>query len=585
MAYHLISIGISAYSNPANNLSFPDEDAGELSAIMRHSLGSELTFDLLLRDSEATQIGIRTALEADELKNATASDTLIVFYSGHGALVQNGSDAEAYLAPYDIVGSNVAVSGISTSEVKALLDKLKHGNKILLLDCCYSGGASAKSITHVKHKDLVTIKAFQNQSYAEGTFVFTACKEDETAIEVPDLKHGLFTYQLIEELVKGSGDSIALSSIHDPVTKAVEVMASQYSQEQTPTLQMNSKGSMSLPKLSKPPALKPELIKVPTVQGTKPSSVGAPLIDISDKKTQELVQASIKLIEGATDSKLGEIAFRSTLGKILAVGKEAYVAQPKQISNVDELAALVASLEAKNFQVMVTAAAVTLAGNDQTLKLFFEEVAEILIWKRGQSGVVAAVETPDVIFLAVSYIVFVCSIYTDDYAPAGKLLNTSLYDSYRGRSGSYKRVVKYYDIHYADALGGNAKTVINHIVDLLTSQEWLLELLGVDKAKLTGLIMQANLCLCVVMSIEGERTYPGYNDFDLANLAPLVNRIRTDSTTQAGIAKHLLGGKKQDEVAQVFADEVAKLNQSSGNHWWSYLNPKTFTEDTDLENE
>ena len=76
MAYHLINIGISAYSNPANNLDFPDADAGELSAIMRHSLGDELTYDVLLRDSEATQIGIRTALGADELKKASSNDTL-----------------------------------------------------------------------------------------------------------------------------------------------------------------------------------------------------------------------------------------------------------------------------------------------------------------------------------------------------------------------------------------------------------------------------------------------------------------------------------------------------------------------------
>ncbi len=581
MAYHLISIGIAAYSNPANNLDFPDDDAGELSAIMRHSLGSELTYDALLRDSEATQIGIRTALEADELKGATAGDTLIVYYSGHGALVQNNGSGEAYLAPYDVSG-NVAVSGISTTEIKALLDNLNHGNKIVLLDCCYSGGANAKSISHVKHKDLTSIKAFQNQSYAEGTFVFTACKEDETAIEVQDLKHGLFTYQLIEELVKGTGESVALSSLHDPVTKAVEETAKKYSHKQTPTIQMNAKGSMTLPKLAKPPVLKPELIKVPTVQNEKPTVVAAPQIDISDKKTQELVQATISLIEGASNTKLGQITFRSTLSKILAIVKDAHAAQPKHVNKADEVAVLVGKLEAKSFQLMLTAAVVSVAGNEQTLKIFSEEVGEMLVWKRGQSGLVALIEMPDVIFLAVLYIMFVCAIYTDDYMPVGKLLNTHVYDQYSGRSGSYKRVSQHYEIHYADALGGNAKTVMTHIVDLLTSQEWLLELLGINKEKLTSLILQANLCLCVVMSRSGERTYPGYNDFELANVAPFVNRIRTDETTRTNVAKHLLGAK-QDEVAQIFADEVAKLNQSSGSHWWSYLRPESFTQDVDLE--
>lgn len=580
MAYHLISIGISAYSNPANNLDFPDEDAGELSAILRHSLGSELTYDVLLRDGEATQIGIRTALGSEELKAASSNDTLIVYYSGHGALVQGSGSVEAYLAPYDVSG-NVAVSGISTSEVKELLDNLKHGNKIVLLDCCYSGGANAKSISHVKHKDLSNIKAFQNQTYAEGTFVFTACKEDETAIEVRDLRHGLFTYELIEELVKDRGDNVALSSLHDPVTKAVQASAEKYSHKQTPTIQLNAKGSMALPKLSKPPALKPEIIKVPATQDAKPSVTQAPNIDISDKKTRELIQSSIGLVENATKTKMGQIAFRSTLGKVFATVKDAHAAQAKHVRTMDELAELLSKLEANSFQLMLTTAVVSIAGDEQSFKLFSQEAAEMLTWKRGHAGTVAAIETSDVIFLTLLYIVLICSIYTDDYEFAGKLLNTQVYDAYRGRNGGYERVAGHYEIHYADALGGNAKDVFKHIEELLTSQKWLLELLGIDKNKLTGLITQANLCLCVVMSQGGERTYPAYNDYELSNVAPFVNRIRTDGVTQASIGRHLLSAKAE-EVPQIFANEVAKLNQASGGHWWHYLKPEAFTQAVDI---
>ena len=129
MAYHLISIGISAYSNPANNLSFPSDEAGELSSILRHSLGNDLTYDVLLRDNEATQIGIRSALEAEVLKTASSSDTLILYYSGHGALAAANGGLEAYLAPYD-VNNNIAVSSISTSEIKDSLDNLNQETKL-----------------------------------------------------------------------------------------------------------------------------------------------------------------------------------------------------------------------------------------------------------------------------------------------------------------------------------------------------------------------------------------------------------------------------------------------------------------------
>jgi len=578
MAYHLISIGISAYSNPANNLSFSGDEAGELSSILRHSLGNDLTYDVLLRDSEATQIGIRSALKDEALKTASSSDTLILYYSGHGALGAVNGGFEAYLAPYD-VNDNILVSGISTSEIKDSLDNLNHGNKIILLDCCYSGGASAKSVTHIKHKDLTHIKAFQNQSYAEGTFVFTACKEDETAIEVPDLKHSLFTYQLIDELLKGKANTIALSSLHDPVTKAVEETALKYSHKQTPTIQMNSKGSMSLPKLTRPPALKPELIKVPSVQDAKPVTVSTPNIDISDKKMKELIQGTLSLVEDATKTKMGQIAFRSMLSKVFASVKDAHAALPKNIRTTDELAGLVTTLEAKSLQLMITTAAVVIMGNDQTLKIFNEEAAQVLLWKHGHSGSVAAIETSDVVFLTLLYIVSTCSIYIDDYSAMGKLLNTHIYDPNRGRTGVYDKVSQHYEVHYADALDGNARTTIQHVVNFLTSQEWLLELLGVDSKKMTALITQANLCLCVVMSKDGERTYPGYNDFDLSNVAPIINRIRSDASTQAGIAKHLFN-VTPNEVPKIFADEVVKLNQDSTNRWYQRIRPEAFIEDT-----
>ena len=581
MAYHLISIGISAYSNPANTLNFPDQDAGELSAIMRHSLGSDLTYDALLRDSEATQIGIRTTLDSDELKSASSADTLILYYSGHGALAQNADGVnEAYLAPYD-VNNDIKISGISTSEIQEKLDSLKHGNKIMLLDCCYSGGINSKSITSIKHKDLKNIKAFQNQSFAEGTLVFTACKEDETAIEVHDLKHGLFTYHLIQELVSGADDdTVALSSLHHPITKAVEAAAKQYSHTQTPTINLQAKGSMSLPSLSKPPSFKPGIIKVPTIKNDKPSVAMVPIIEISDKKTQELIQSTISLVEQSKNTKLSQIAFRSMLGKVFAAVREVHAKQNNQANDVEELAGILAKLESQSFQLILTSAVVVLAGDSKAQKIFCDEAAQVLLWKRGKNGMVAVIETSDVVFMAILYIVFVCSIYTEDYEPIGNLLSADISDPIRGRQGSYARVIEYYEIQYANALGGNAKNVVSHMVELLTSQKWLLELLGLDESRLTALILQANLCLCVAMSRTGERVYAGYNDHDLAHLTPLINKIRTDSTTQESIGKHLLG-VSADEVSGVFAAEVGKLNKSGDGHWGQYLKPRAFQDGVD----
>jgi hypothetical protein len=577
MAFHLISIGISNYSNPANNLSYPEDDASEISGIFRNSLGADIVLDILLRNNEASQIGIRTALNAPELKKASSTDTLILFYSGHGDIGKNSnSENEAYLAPYDAAG-DIAISGISTTEVKNTLDSYKHGKKIILLDCCYSGGANAKSISRIKHKDLGALKAFQNQTFAEGTFVFTACKEDETAIEISDLKHGLFTYYLIEELVKDRQQPvIPLSDIHHPVDSAVKAAAKKYSHTQTPTLQQNTKGSMTIPKLSRPLALRPQIIKVPTISNEVAPVVSAPHIEITDKEAQELVDHTLKLIGDASHSKLNVIAFRSHLNKVLKIVQDAHEELPRQASTLDDLADYVALLEGKAYQLFVMTAAVGVAADEPTQKIFADDVADILLWKHGKAGLVAAIETSDIIFLVVLYILLVCSIYTADFGPVAKLLNTEVAD-WNSRD-QYIRVVEEYGIHYADALGGNAQTVLTHLLNLLKTQKWLQELLGVDEKKLESLVLQANMCVVIATVHAGGHAYPAYNDHDISNLNKLVHQIRTDTEVQSALAPVL--GVEPKDVPKTFATIVADLNTKSNGHWWYVLRPESFTENT-----
>lgn len=576
MAYHLISIGISTYSNAGNNLSYPEDDASEISGILRHSLGTDLTLDMLLRNNEASQIGIRTALNTPALKTASNEDTLILFYSGHGDIGRNSKDEnEAYLAPYDVAG-DIAISGISTTEVKDILDSYRHGKKIVLLDCCYSGGANAKSISRIKHKDLSALKAFQNQTFAEGTFVFTACKEDETAIEVSDLKHGLFTYYLIEELIKDRQQpDIPLSDIHHPVNSAVETAAKKYHHTQTPTLQHNSKGSMTIPKLSRPVALRPEIIKVPTLPSEVAPVVSTPKIDITDKKAQELVDHTLQLVGVASLTKLNTISFRSHLNKVLKIVKDAHEEVPKQAQNLEDLAEYISLLEGKAYQLFVTAAAVGVAADEVIQKVFADEVADILLWKYGKAGLVAAIETSDVIFLLVLYILLICSIYTGDFGSVSKLLRTEITDwNSRDR---YIKVVEEYGIHFADALGGNAQTVLKHVLDLLKEQKWLQELLGVDEEKLTGLILQANMCAVVATIHAGGHAYAAYNDHDVTSLNKLVHQIRTEAQIQSELGVML--GVQASDVPQTFASAVDNLNKNGNGRWWYILKPTAFLSD------
>lgn len=572
MAFHLISVGISKYARPNYlTLGYAADDAGDFSNLIRQNIPLEL--DILLRNSEASLVEINTALDSDILKNATKEDTFLLFFSGHGgAEMSDKGSYEAYLVPFD-GNDDLDISGISASQIQNLVAGLKHGTKIILLDCCYSGGANAKSISNIQYKDMTTLKAFQNQTYAEGTFVFTACKEDERAIELADLKHGLFTYYLLEEMSKDRrDDTLPLSDLCHPVINKVIKAASQNKHTQTPTIKLNASGSVTLPSLKKPKPLKPGIIKVPTQEAGADKPLSPPEIEITDKKTKELINDTLKLIENAGSSKLSMLAFRSTLSKILDDLKKTYEELPKQASTQEELHGMVIELEAQSYQLMVVSACVALTGNEDVLRRYCQSIAQILNWKNGKSGLVAALETPDVIFVAIIYLVTMVSIYTDDYKPLNALLKNYYTDTQRDK---LLRVVDAYHIHYADSLGGNAMTVFKHIIELMKKQKWLCELLGLAEEEVKNLVLQSNMLITVISTHLGNDVYPSFGSFYASRVSPLADMIANDAKTQEQMAQLL--DCRPDEVCIIFARMFRVfIERMSRGFFWDSVNYNRF---------
>ena len=89
---------------------------------------------------------------------------------------------------------------------------------IVLLDACFSGTQRDGSMINKARGVAIKVKEEAPQG---NMLVFSAAQGDETAHQLEDKHHGLFTYCLLKELQATQGD-VDLGTLTDNVTKQVK---------------------------------------------------------------------------------------------------------------------------------------------------------------------------------------------------------------------------------------------------------------------------------------------------------------------------------------------------------------------------
>jgi len=122
--------GVSDYKL-LDDLSFSDDSAHRLYDLFSPIWGEGHT--RLLLDSEATKAGIQSAIDWVADKDS-ASDTVLIYFTGHG-------DSRGYIAPYD---AYYEPTWISSQEFAVWLNKLHSEKVVVIMDACYSGQFEAE---------------------------------------------------------------------------------------------------------------------------------------------------------------------------------------------------------------------------------------------------------------------------------------------------------------------------------------------------------------------------------------------------------------------------------------------------------
>ena len=167
---------------------------------------------------DATFGNIITAVEKmKSIADAYDGDASVIFYyAGHG--FPDDKQQSAYLLPVDGDASNITTTGYSLAKLYKEIAQLKLKSVLVLLDACFSGAKREDQMLASSRGVAIKVKEEAPQG---NMVVFSAAQGDETAHQMEENHHGLFTYFLLKELQQTSGD-VDLGTLTDYVTKQVK---------------------------------------------------------------------------------------------------------------------------------------------------------------------------------------------------------------------------------------------------------------------------------------------------------------------------------------------------------------------------
>jgi uncharacterized caspase-like protein len=206
----------------------------------------------LLLNEQATLLGIRTAI--GRIRERAKPDDLVVLYiASHGSPRSSDPNGVSYVITNDTrlddAASLYATSLQMIDLVQLLRRDVQARRVVLILDTCYSGDATgsrgvmkmASNAAGARNDFSGALDGFAKDG---ARVVMSASRAEQQSWESNQLKHGYFTYFLLEALRQSQGQ-MPLGQIFETVRDrtAAAVHKDHPNAEQTPTIQENSDGA------------------------------------------------------------------------------------------------------------------------------------------------------------------------------------------------------------------------------------------------------------------------------------------------------------------------------------------------------
>ena len=233
-------------------LNYTTADANAFAAILKDpNVGGFPAANVhVLTDEQATTRHIKEELNRIA-RQAQPNDLVVIYVATHGTpRTLDTAGGANYLVTYDTEISNAgnfdedslyATAYPMVELANAIATRMKALRTAVFLDTCYSGGAAGGSApsTQKLANTAPSDAMLAHMTQGTGRIVIAASQVNEESLESNQLRHGYFTYYLLQVLKSGKGET-PLSQVYSSVARQVSESVSSQGMHQHPVINRSS---------------------------------------------------------------------------------------------------------------------------------------------------------------------------------------------------------------------------------------------------------------------------------------------------------------------------------------------------------
>lgn len=201
---HALIIAVAKYEGGAKLPDVVTKDASDIANLLtaEQYCGYNKSKVVELINSAATLSNIRNAFE-DLANRVNPSDTVFIYFSGHGCNQGNSTNPDCALVPVDFSTAGL----LCENELSSLLSNINSDRLLFVIDACHSGGvASFKSFSKETMQIGFSDKSIERLAQGRGKVMIASSRDSETSLILHGDENSLFTKHFLSAL-RGSAGS------------------------------------------------------------------------------------------------------------------------------------------------------------------------------------------------------------------------------------------------------------------------------------------------------------------------------------------------------------------------------------------